>query len=224
MVLHKDDKPDIGNKIIFLEETIPLDNKEVMIMNHLIVFAHPNPKSFGKAIVDTVVKASEEKGAKVEVRDLYAMGFDPILKPSDFQAFQSGKVPEDIEKEHQCIQWADVITFIHPVWWASQPGMLRGYMDRVFSYGFAYEYVDGKAHGLLTGKKTMVFATTGTASEVYEANGMHQAMKQSLDQGVFNFCGIQEVKHTFYGAVPHVSEETRKGYLKEIEEIIKENL
>ncbi|WP_077610311.1 NAD(P)H-dependent oxidoreductase [Clostridium sp. Marseille-P2415] len=190
-------------------------------MNHLIVFAHPNPNSFGKGIVDAAVKASEEKGANVEVRDLYAMGFDPILKPSDFEAFQSGKIPEDILTEQKYIKWADVITFIHPIWWSAQPGIMKGYVDRVFSNGFAYEYVDGAAHGLLSGKKGMVFATSGSPNEAYEANGMHHSMKQITDQGIFHFCGVEEVKHTFYGAVPYVTEETRKDYLKEVAEIVK---
>lgn len=193
-------------------------------MNHLVVFAHPNPKSFGKGIVDTVVKASEEKGASVKVRDLYSIGFDPILKPSDFEAFQSGKIPEDIAAEQENIRWANVITFVYPVWWASMPAMLKGYVDRVFSYGFAYEYVNGTPNGLLKGKKGLMFCTTGSPNEIYASNGMHNSMKQTTDQGIFNFSGMEEVKHTFFGEVPRVSDEVRGNYLKEVEKIIKENL
>ncbi|GKX68198.1 NAD(P)H-dependent oxidoreductase [Inconstantimicrobium mannanitabidum] len=193
-------------------------------MNHLIIFAHPNPKSFGKGILDTVVKASEEKGAKVVVRNLYEMGFDPILKPSDFEAFQSGRVPEDIAAEQEHVKWADVITFIYPVWWASVPAILKGYVDRVFSYGFAYESVDGVINGLLKGKKGLLFCTTGTPNEVYAANGMHDSMKQTTDQSIFNFSGIEDVKHAFFGAVPYVSDETRGDYLNEIAKIVAETL
>jgi NAD(P)H dehydrogenase (quinone) len=193
-------------------------------MNNLVVFAHPNSNSFGKGIVDAVVKASEEEGANVRVRDLYEIGFDPILKPSDFVTFQSGKVPEDILAEQEHIKWADVITFVYPVWWTSFPAMLKGYVDRVFSYGFAYEYVDGVPNGLLKGKKGLLIGTTGSPSELYATNGMHNSMKQTTDQGIFNFSGIEEVKHTFFGAVPHVTDETRKGYLNEVSRIVKEIL
>ncbi len=189
-------------------------------MNHLVVFAHPNPKSFGKGILDTVVKASEEKGANVRVRDLYEIGFDPVLKPADFEALQSGKTPEDIATEQENIKWADLITFIHPVWWASQPAILKGYIDRVLSYGFAYEYVEGVSHGLLTGKKGLIFATTGSPSALFIENGMQASMQQVADQGILNFCGIEQVKHTFFGAVPYVTDETRKDYLKEVAKII----
>ena len=193
-------------------------------MNHLVVFAHPNQESFGKGIVDTLVKASEEKGASVRVRDLYSIGFDPILKPADFVAFQSGKVPEDIAAEQEHVKWADVITFVYPVWWVAFPAILKGYVDRVFSYGFAYEVVDGAPNGLLKGKKALLFCTTGTSNEIYSANGMHNSMKQTTEQGIFNFSCITEVKHTFFGAVPYVTDETRGDYLKEVSRIVKETL
>ncbi|OOM79660.1 general stress protein 14 [Clostridium puniceum] len=193
-------------------------------MNHLIIFAHPNQKSFGKGIVDTLVKASKEKRANVNVRDLYEIKFDSILKPDDFVAFQSGKIPEDIATEQEHIKWADIITFVYPVWWASFPAILKGYVDRVFSYGFAYEYVDGAPNGLLKGKKALLFSTTGTPNEIYSANGTHNSMKQTVDQGIFNFSGIEEVNHTFFGAVPYVTDEIREDYLKEVSKIVKEIL
>ncbi|GAV21843.1 NAD(P)H-dependent oxidoreductase [Carboxydothermus pertinax] len=191
-------------------------------MKHLVVFAHPNPKSFGKGIVDVIVKASKEKGMDVRVRDLYQIGFDPVLKPSDFEAIHSGKVPEDIAEEQEHIKWADVITFVYPVWWTGLPAMLKGYVDRVFSYGFAYQYVDGNPVGLLEGKKALLFCTTGASNEIYEQIGMHNSMKQTTDQGIFGFTGIEVIDHVFFGAVPTVDEETRRGYLKEVERIIKE--
>lgn len=193
-------------------------------MNHLVVFAHPNQKSFCKGILDTIIKASREKGADVRVRDLYQIGFDAILKPADFESFQSGKVPADIAEEQEHIAWADVITFVYPVWWTQFPAILKGYVDRVFSYGFAYEYVRGVLNGLLKGKKAVLFGTLGLTSEEYEAGGMNNSMKQTSDEGIFNFCGIQDVSHTFFGAVPYVSDETRQGYLQEVERIIKESL
>jgi len=193
-------------------------------MNHLVVFAHPNQKSFGKGIVDVVVKASEEKGANVRVRDLYQIRFDPVLKASDIVALESGKVAEDIAEEQAHVTWADVITFVYPVWWASFPAILRGYVDRVFSNGFAFQNVNGVPEGLLKGKKGLLLCTTGTPSEIYSANGMHNSMKQTTDEAVFNFTGIEEVKHVFFGSVPVVTDEHRKGYLEEVAKIVKEML
>lgn len=193
-------------------------------MKHLVVYAHPNPKSFCKGILDTVVRASEEKGADVRVRDLYQIGFDAILKADDLMGYKRGKLPSDIAEEQEHIRWADVITFVYPVWWAQFPAILKGYVDRVFSYGFAYEYVHGVLNGLLKGKKALLFCTLGISNEEYEASGMNNSMKQTSDESIFHFCGIQDVSHSIFGAVPYVSNETRKDYLKEVERIVKGSL
>ena len=193
-------------------------------MNQLIVFAHPNPKSFGKGIVDAIQKASESAGIATRVRDLYELGFDPVLKPTDFDSFQRGKIPEDIKVEQEHIKWADVVTFVYPVWWVGLPAVLKGYVDRVFSYGFAYEYVDGVPSGLLRRKKALLISTTGSPNEYYLTIGMHNSMKQTSDEGIFGFSGFEVINHTFFGAVPHVDDETRRNYIKEVEAIIKENL
>lgn len=191
-------------------------------MNILVVFSHPNSNSFGKSIVDTIVKSAEAKGDNVKVRDLYSIKFDPVLKLSDFKALNNGNTPADIKEEQKHIKWSDLIIFVYPVWWTGLPSMLKGYVDKVFSSGFAYKYVDGNPVGLLKEKKGLLICTTGTPNHIYEENGMHNSMKQTTDVGIFNFCGIQVIDHMFFGAVPYVSDETRKNYLKEVEKVISE--
>lgn len=193
-------------------------------MNHLIVFAHPNKNSFGKAMLDAAAKATEEKGSNVRIRDLYQLGFNAVLSQNDFETIQNGQVPKDIADEQEHIRWADVITFVYPVWWISFPAILKGYVDRVFSLGFAYEYRDNVAYGLLKEKKALLFCSTGAPDDVYAVNGMHEAMKHTTDDGIFNFAGITDVKHSFFGDVPNVDDEIRKGYLKEVENTVKEAL
>lgn len=196
----------------------------MITINHLIVYAHPNPQSFNHAILDTITKASNEKGHETRVRDLYALDFYPVLKASDFELFHNQQVPEDIRAEQEHIQWADTITFIYPIWWAAMPAILKGYIDKVFSYGFAYEYVDGNPVGLLKGKNVILFNTTGSPNDLYEQMGMHEAIKRVSDKGKFQFCNMDVVKHTFFGAVPAVDDETRKGYLEDVEKIMEEYL
>lgn len=115
-------------------------------------FRPSHSKSFGKGILDEVVKASVDKGAEVRIKDLYELGVDPVLKPADFAALQNGKVSDDIAVEQEQIKWADVITFIYPVWWAGVPAILKGYVDRVFSNGFAFRNTTAGPEGLLKGK------------------------------------------------------------------------
>ncbi len=193
-------------------------------MKHLIVLSHPNKKSFGAAIADTVKKVSAEKGADKKFVDLYEEKFNPVLGPSDFEAMGSGMALPDVKKERDLIAWADVITFVYPTWWTGLPAILKGYFDRVFSYGFAYEVADGKVKGLLGGRRVILLSTTGTPSDIYSESGMHNSMKQTQDDGIFRFSGIEDVNHYFFGAVPYAGDEGRKLYLAEIEKVIKDNL
>lgn len=158
----------------------------------------------------------------MKIRDLYTLKFDPVLKLSDFKALNNRNIPADIKEEQEHIKWADVLIFVYPVWWTGLPAMLKGYVDKVFSSGFAYKYVDGNPVGLLKDKKGLLICTTGTPNNIYKENGMHNSMKQTTDMGIFNFCGIKVIDHVFFGAVPYVSDETRKNYLKEVEKLINE--
>ncbi|WP_369902005.1 NAD(P)H-dependent oxidoreductase [Bacillus manliponensis] len=189
-------------------------------MKHLIVYAHPNPKSFNHAILETVKGQLEEKGHEVRVRDLYELNFNPVLAASDFISFSEGNTPADIAEEQEHIKWADAITFIYPVWWAGLPAILKGYVDRVFSHGFAYAYGENGIEKLLSGKKGLLLSTMGNSQENYEANGMFTAMKNTTDAGIFDFTGIEVLEHTFYTSVPAVSDEVRKEYLEEVKEVV----
>lgn len=188
-------------------------------MNHLIIYTHPNPASFNNAIKDRIENISKQKGHNTRIRDLYAIGFDPQLKASDFEAFQHGNIPADIQEEQNHIAWADVITFVYPIWWTGLPATLKGYIDRVFSYGFAYEYGEEGPVGLLTGKKVFIVNTTGTPNDMYAENGMHGALRSTSDTGIFDFCGMKVLEHLFYGFIPFTDEGDRKEYLEDVERI-----
>jgi NAD(P)H dehydrogenase (quinone) len=189
-------------------------------VKHFVLYCHPDPKSFCHAIFDNAVETLRAKGHEVRVKDLYAEGFDPVLKGSDFTAFQSGKTPPDIKAEQDKILWADTITVIHPVWWTSMPAMLKGYVDRVFALGFAYAFGPDGPKGLLGGRKVVIFSTQGAGKEEYEAGGMTDAMKKASDVAIYSFCGMEVLKHKFFGGVTSVDDATRKGYLSEVKEVM----
>lgn len=192
-------------------------------MKHLVVFSHPYEKSFSNGIVETIEKEARNNNAEIRVRNLYELGFNPIMEGTDLLNLQSGNYADDIKAEQEHIKWADVITFVYPVWWAGMPAMLKGYVDRVFANGFAFSYGEEGPIGLLKGKKAMLFSTTGFPSEIYEQIGMHGSMQQTSDEAIFNFCGIDVINHTFFGAIPYSTEEDRKQYLSEVAEVVKAN-
>jgi len=185
-------------------------------MNHLVVYAHPNPNSFNHAILETVVATLQEKGHEVFVRDLYSIGLDPVLT---FDG--KGEVSSEVKAEQDYIRKADVITFIYPIWWTGMPAILKGYVDRVYTYGFAYQYNgEGGLDKLLTGKKGLIINTHGTPKDIYDSIGMTEALKKTSTTGVFEFCGIESVGHLTFGSVPQVDDSTRKGMLEEIKNTV----
>ena len=185
-------------------------------MKHLIIYAHPNLASFNHAIKETLVGVLKEKGQEVRVRDLYAMKFDPVLKASDFEALLAGKMPTDIAIEQDHIRWADQVTFLYPVWWGRMPSMTMGYIDRVFSKGFAYDYSPTGPVGLLPGKKAYAFSTLGAPLAIAESSGGIKSMEQIIDNETFRFCGMEMVGHKYFGSVPTVTVEERKKMLEEV--------
>ena len=191
-------------------------------MKHLIIYSHPNPKSFCHAILEAVTETLAGRKQDVVVRDLYALGFEPVLKASDLAAIQAGKVPGEIKTEQDHIAWSDIMTVIHPVWWTGLPAMIKGYFDRVFSYGFAYSVDKSGIVKLLKDKKAIVFNTQGTPADLYEKSGMFVAMKKTSDTGIYEFCGINVLAHQFFGAVPYVDDAARKGYLQKVKQIMGE--
>ena len=186
-------------------------------MKHLIIYAHPNPTSYNHALLEILTGLLAKEKHEVRVRDLYTIGFDPVLKAQDFISFQKGTVPEDIKTEQEHIQWADAITFVYPVWWFQMPAILKGYIDRVFARGFAYTITEKGLEGLLQGRKVNVINTTGGLEAHYIQAGYNDALKKTIDMGTFEVCGMEVVLHKFFYAVPFVTDKDRKEMLEEFE-------
>jgi len=182
-------------------------------MNCLIVYSHPNPKSFNFAIRETLVQTLQKQGHDVRVRDLYAMKFDPILKPKDFSLMDKQQVAKDVQKEQDHVRWADALVFIFPVWWNSLPAIARGYIDRVLSVGFAYTQ---DAKGLLPGKKVLVIVTMNAPESVCEKTGIFKAMDMTIGQSLASFCGMTLIKQKYFNSVASVSDADRRKMLEDV--------
>ena len=90
-------------------------------LKHLIICCNPNPKSLSAAYKEAVMELTEMSGNAMNVRDLYNIGFHPVLEQSDFDAVKYGQIPEEVKVEQDYIQWADLLTFIYPIWWTGMP-------------------------------------------------------------------------------------------------------
>lgn len=189
-------------------------------MKALIVYAHPNPQSFNKAILDTVVHTLEDAGAEYQVSDLYAMNWNPVMDAGDFENIISGSVADDVRAEQSKVAWADTLIFVYPVWWVEQPGILKGWLDRVFTHGFAYRSMEWGVEGLLRGKKALVITTSGADEATMAQTGAIEAIKTCMLKGTLGFTGIAESRYKNFFAVPLVSDEDRREMLEEVRHIV----
>lgn len=207
-------------------------------MNILIVFAHPEPASFNGALKDVAVREFERMGHTVAVSDLYRMGWQPALGPSDFDgeranpdyldlsreqehAFANDGHCAEVKAEQAKVKAADFVLFQFPVWWFSMPAILKGWVDRVFSRGFAYSTGRKYESGHFKGKRAMLSLTTGTAGTLYEPNGIDGDLHHVLwpiHNGILAYTGFT-VLPPFAAWMPaRASAEERQGYLDALAE------
>ncbi|NDL65669.1 NAD(P)H-dependent oxidoreductase [Acerihabitans arboris] len=173
-------------------------------MNILIVYAHPESRSLNGALKDFAVKHLEDAGHRVRVSDLYAMKWKAVLDADDSldgqagarfdpsldsrRAFERGRQSRDIALEQGKLRWADAVILQFPLWWFSMPAILKGWVERVYAYGFAYgvgEHSDARwgdryGEGTLAGKRAMLMVTTGGWESHYSPRGINGPMDDIL--------------------------------------------
>ncbi|MFV3333069.1 NAD(P)H-dependent oxidoreductase [Pseudomonas sp. NY15437] len=166
-------------------------------MNVLIVYAHPEPRSLNGSLKDFAVRRLQAAGHDVQVSDLYAMNWKATLDAADSldrdpearfdpsldskRAYAAGRQSSDIAAEQDKLRWADTVILQFPLWWFSMPAILKGWVERVYAYGFAYgvgEHSDARwgdryGEGNLAGKRAMLVVTTGGWASHYGPRGIN---------------------------------------------------
>jgi NAD(P)H dehydrogenase (quinone) len=173
-------------------------------MKITIIYSNHQQGNFNEQLLERLKASLLKTGHEFVIRDLYAIDFNPVLRTRDFEMIGSGQIPEDISKEQSFVKWADLLLFIYPVWWGGMPAIVKGYIDRVFSWGFAYKSNGNGAYPLLTGKRAMVMSTMGQTRADYE-KGMFKAMNTINVEGVFGFCGIEVVDEIYFSSIHNIS-------------------
>jgi len=237
-------------------------------MKVLIIFAHPNPLSFTKAVLDHFVRGLKEAGHQFEVVDLYKIKFNPIFQSMDSAFFVDEDIPKDLfeqmdlrkavielaggpikrfiakryiknktDKEligliaaqkpkdvliqQKKVAEADVLVIITQVFWMHFPALVKGWMERVLTYGFAYKLNEQGWRGdpdgripLLKIKKAVIMHPTFFNEKVYREKGFKDAMEMTIDNWSLKYPGIANVDHVYFHSILAVSPETRKRYLE----------
>ncbi len=187
----------------------------------LIINGHPDKNSFCNSLAERYKRGADLSGVKCTITNLTDLEFSPILK---YGYREKTELEPDLKKVWDLIIEADHLVFVYPNWWGTYPALLKGFIDRLFLPGFAFEYQakDSFPKKLLTGKTARLIVTTDTPNWyyrlIYRAPG-HNSMKKSI----LGFCGINPVKITTLVYVKKSTDTQRKAWLEKIE-ILGKNL
>ena len=108
-------------------------------MHVLTILDHPSSASFSAAVAHRFMEGAETAGHSVELADLHAEGFDPRWSMADIDRDDSTTTPTDVKGEQERIERADAICLVFPLYWWGMPSMTKGWVDRVWSWGWAYD-------------------------------------------------------------------------------------
>ncbi|WP_214480715.1 NAD(P)H-dependent oxidoreductase [Bacillus sp. SM2101] len=186
-----------------------------MLKGILIINGHPNGNSFCSALGKAYKDGALEGDNEVRELSLAEMKFNPILKGYG----QTMEFEQDLQRAQEFIKWSDHIVFTYPTWWGTMPALLKGFVDRVFSPGFAFKYTEGPLpEKLLKGRSARLIVTMDSPKWYYNivyGKPGHNAMKRST----LKFCGINPVKITTIGPISQSTDDKRQVWLKEIKQL-----
>lgn len=214
-------------------------------MKVLIVHAHENPNSFCSALAKTAKDHLAEKGYQVIVSDLYQKQFNPVGGKHDFTQLSDNVyykyageqlhaqnhqlfVPE-LKTEMEALIAADLLIFNFPLWWFGMPAILKGWVDRVLAYGFAYggKYGMGST-GRFKDKKAFLCFTTGSPTSFYTTEGVHQRsmsdILRNMQEGILGLVGYDVQAPFIAYSVSRISETERRAILTNYKNYLNANL
>lgn len=169
-------------------------------MHALIVVSHPDSESLTHAVARSFAEGVAETGEHTaEIADIAAEGFQPAFNQADRAAYFLQKpLTSDILREQERIDRADALVLVYPVYWWSFPGQLKGWIDRVFSNGWAYDEAPDGTLGKRLGRLAVhLIGIGGADGGTYARRGYDKAMRTQIDHGIFDFCGARVVTSEF---------------------------
>ncbi|MER6977635.1 NAD(P)H-dependent oxidoreductase [Streptomyces carpinensis] len=204
----------------------------------LIVHAHPEPHSFSTAQMTTAARTLGEAGYRVDVLDLYADGWAPILDRHEFlpvdgpfkpqaeqmRAVREGTLDAAVRAHLDRLLAADLLVLSFPMWWFSLPAILKGWIDRVFVMGTVF----GGDHGLfddaaLAGRRAMLLLTTGGPSESFQSGGAFGPMDDFLfhiHRGMLEFVGYHVLEPVVTYGPARMTDQERTAALEAVSESV----
>lgn len=151
----------------------------------LVIHCHPLAEGFIPTAFDRVIAGLARGGAETRVHDLYAEGFDPELSADEHRSHVTPGVARELQQHADDLRWCDTLILVYPTWWSGQPAMLKGWIDRVWASGVAWELPEGanRLDPRLGNVRRIVAVTSHGSSKLVNAlqgEGGKRTMTRSL--------------------------------------------
>lgn len=180
----------------------------------LVVLAHPQSKSYCAALGQAYVDGARSAGAEVRQINVAELHFNPIGVGSPDNPVE---LEADLRKAQDDIRWAEHLVFIYPILWGTLPALLKGFIERVLTPGFAVNFHKDSPlwEKLLKGRSARLIVTLNTPPLLYRLlfrRAGHITMKRSI----LEFCGIAPVRITDVGPMKNASAQKREKWIREV--------
>jgi NAD(P)H dehydrogenase (quinone) len=158
-------------------------------MRVLVIYCHPDPGSFITAARDRALAGLAAAAHDVRHTDLYGEGFQPEMTATERRTHAEAGVAVDLRRYADDLQWAEALVLVYPTWWSAQPAVLKGWIDRVWVAGVAWELPEGKTvlRPLLTDVRRIVVVTTHGSSKLINAL-QGEAGKRIVTRSIRTMC------------------------------------
>jgi NAD(P)H dehydrogenase (quinone) len=169
---------------------------------HVVVLAHPDPHSFNAAMVETYCETVRACGQEAIVRDLYALGFDPVLKDDERPRQDGVTLSQDVRAELDIIRGADIFTLVYPIWFGMPPAMMKGYIDRIFGAAVTpYAIQHHIADGVLSGRHMLSITSSGTREVWLDEQGQIESLRNLSTRYLLHAFGMKSCEHFHLGGI-----------------------
>lgn len=186
-------------------------------MHTLVILAHPYAKSYCHALYERVVLTLEQAGHTVDRLHLDGEAFDPVMRGADLAVYAKGQSADPAVPGYQArIDAAQQLVFIFPIWWEVMPALLKGFLDKVFTKGWAYEPAKLGVKGHLDHIQRAVIVTTMNTPKWAYRWLYGDAVQRALVRGTMRKCGVKRVEWVALSPVSHVTDAKRKAWLNKV--------
>lgn len=184
-------------------------------------FANWLPDENAPDVVEKVVKERIFSGNARLLERIVAWTLFRNKSPLEIVTLLGKRGPKDVREQQEKVARAQALAFICPVWFVGFPAILKGWIERVFTLGFAFSLTSSGWRGdirgrigLLKHEKALIINTTIFNQQAYQEGGLHEAMRRLIDEFTLQYPGIRTVEHEYFYAVNMADEKTLQGYLE----------